>query len=192
MSLQVGVSYPKARENALLMYLNDIRKYANVLSEPNNILGIEYLKAIRSLKSKVVPVTIKRKKVRYNELTSVDGFASSTGIREMLSKNEDIKPFLPNESYTLLSDMINHGKIVKSISNFEKEIIYTLRKMDTQEIASLADVTEGLQNRIKEASNRCNNLEDLITMIKSKRYTRTRIQRVLLYAMLRYYKKRYS
>ena len=51
--LSSGVSFPKAREHALLMYLNDIRKFANVLDEPNNILGIEYLKAIQSQKSKI-------------------------------------------------------------------------------------------------------------------------------------------
>ena len=48
--LKKGISYPKARENALMMYLNDIRKYLNVLSSPNNILGIEYLKALKKIK----------------------------------------------------------------------------------------------------------------------------------------------
>ena len=58
--LSKGISFPKARENALLMYLNDIRRYANVLSSPNNILGIEYLKALNVTNSKIQPVLIKR------------------------------------------------------------------------------------------------------------------------------------
>lgn len=62
--LSVGTSYPKAREKALLLYLNDIRRYANVLSEPNNILGIEYIKALKKLKSPIAPITIKRDTVR--------------------------------------------------------------------------------------------------------------------------------
>ena len=55
-----GLSFPKARENALMMYLNDIRKYVNVLSSPNNILGIEYLKALKKYKSNIMPISIAR------------------------------------------------------------------------------------------------------------------------------------
>ena len=58
--LSKGISYPKARENALLIYLNDIRKYANILSSPNNILAIEYLKAMNITNSEIVPYSIKR------------------------------------------------------------------------------------------------------------------------------------
>lgn len=58
--LSKGVSFPKARENALLMYLNDIRKYANILSSPNNILAIEYLKALNYTESELMPIAVKR------------------------------------------------------------------------------------------------------------------------------------
>ena len=58
--LSTGISFPKARENALLMYVNDIRKYANILSSPNNILAIEYLKALNISKSNIRPLAIKR------------------------------------------------------------------------------------------------------------------------------------
>ena len=187
--LDRGISFPKARENALLMYLNDIRKYANVLSGSNNILGIEYLKAIKQLKSKVVPVTIKRNSVDYNSLETVGGFASATAIRNLVQNNEDIKEFVPEASYKIVSEQIKYGKIVPSLSCFEKEILYTLRKMTALEISNLSDVTEGLGNRIKDAADSCNTLEDLISIIKTKRYTRTRIQRILLYSMLNITKK---
>lgn len=62
--LKKGLSFPKARENALMMYLNDIRKFANVLSAPNNILGIEYLKALKKCKSNIKPIPINRALVR--------------------------------------------------------------------------------------------------------------------------------
>jgi predicted nucleotidyltransferase len=179
-----GISYPKARENALLMYINDIRKCANVLSGSNNILAIEYLKAIKKLNSKVTTMTVKRKNVEYNSVKAVDGFASATAIRKYIQEEQDIKPFLPEESYKIVSDRIKYGKIVSSLFVFEKEILYTLRKMTVEEIGSIADVTEGLENRIKESSNTCNSIEDLINMIKSKRYTRTRVQRILLYILL--------
>lgn len=187
--LSKGLSYPKARENALLLYLNDVRKYANVLSSPNNILGIEYLKAIKRLKSKVKPFTIKRIDAGYNSLKVKDRLASATAIRNLLKNNENVKKLMPTPAYNILLDNINHGKMVSDISVFEKEIIYTLRKMSLEEISNLQDVTEGLENSIKQAANSCNNLEDLINLIKSKRYTRSRIQRILLYSILNITKK---
>ncbi len=187
--LSKGLSYPKARENALLLYLNDVRKYANVLSDPNNILGIEYLKAIKRLKSKVTPLTIKRIDAGYNSLKIKDRLASATAIRNLIKNNEDVKKLMPAPSYNILTENIKHGKIVNDVSVFEKEIIYTLRKMSVQEIGNLRDVSEGLENLIKQAANSCNNLEDLINSIKSKRYTRSRIQRILLYSILNITKK---
>src|SRR5574344_1234145 len=62
-----GLSYPKARENALMMYLNDIKRYANILSGSNNILAIEYLKALKRLKSDIKPFAVQRQKVYYND-----------------------------------------------------------------------------------------------------------------------------
>ena len=187
--LSKGLSYPKARENALLLYLNDIKKYANVLSNPNNILGIEYLKAIKKLKSKVKPYTVKRIDAGYNSLKVKDRLASATAIRNLLKENKDVKKLMPTPSYNILLNNIEHGKTIKNISVFEKEIIYTLRKMSLKEISNLQDVTEGLENVIKQAANNCNNLEDLINSIKSKRYTRSRIQRILLYSILNITKK---
>lgn len=187
--LAKGLSYPKARENALLIYLNNVRKYSNVLSNPNNILGIEYLKAIKKLKSNVIPFTIKRIDAGYNSLKIKDRLASATAIRNLIKNNEDVKKLMPTPSFNILSENIKHGKIINNISSFEKEIIYTLRKMSIQEIANLQDVSEGLENSIKQAANSCNNLEDLIDSIKSKRYTRSRIQRILLYSILNITKK---
>lgn len=182
--LDKGLSYPKARENAILFYLNDIRKYSNILSSPNNILAIEYLKAIKKLKSKILPITIKRIDEGYNSLNVKGRLASATAIRNLIKNNEDVKKLVPSPSFNILSNNINHGKTLNGINVFEKEIIYTLRKMSVEEIANLQDVSEGLENLIKTASDSCNNLEDLINTIKSKRYTRSRIQRILLYALL--------
>ncbi len=187
--LSKGLSFPKARENALLLYLNDVRKYANVLSSPNNILGIEYLKAMKKLNSKVIPFTVKRVDEGYNSLKTRDRFASATAIRNMIANSQDIEKLVPIPAYNTINLNSKHGKIISDISIYEKEILYTLRKMTAKEIANLQDVTEGLEYSIKAASSSCNNLEDLISNIKSKRYTRSRIQRILLYALLNITKK---
>lgn len=192
--LSRGESYPKARENAVMMYLNDIRRFANVLSSPNNILGIEYLKALKRQKSNIQPITIKREGSKYND-TAVprdSRFASATAIRNLCQSIDDITPlqrFVPEVTFDILEENIKKGNFVKSLSAFDKEIIYTLRKMSTDEIANLPDVSEGLEFSLKNAANQCNSVVELLSIIKSKRYTQTRLQRILLYTILGITKK---
>lgn len=189
--LKKGNSFPKARENALMMYLNDIKRYANIMAGSNNILGIEYLKALKRTKSTINPVGIKREKVLYNDKYIVDEFASATAIRKMLMTKQlgDISKVMPRNSYLLLGEELKKGHYVIDISRFEKEIIYNLRRMSIEDIAKLPDVSEGLENSIKNAADSCNTIEELINIVKSKRFTQTRIQRILLYSLLRITKK---
>ena len=189
--LKKGLSFPKARENAVLMYLNDIRKYANVLSSPNNILGIEYLKALRKYKSSIQPIAIHRATTGYNDLTYTSNMASSTAIRNIIKNNgfDILRNLIPAPSYSILVNNIKQGHIVPDLSTFEKQIIYNLRKMDITEISNLPDVSEGLEFALKNAANSCNTLNEFLNIISSKRYTSTRIQRILLYSLLGITKK---
>ncbi len=191
--LSKGVSFPKAREKALMMYLNNVRRFANVLSEPNNILGIEYLKALKRQKSTIQPLTIKRQGAGHNDhtISSSSKFASASAIRNLCLSNKSslIQNVMPNSSYKILNENIRKGNIVTNISAYDKEIIYTLRKMSTDEIANLPDVTEGLEFALKSAANECNTVIELLSLVDSKRYTKTRIQRILLYAILGITKK---
>lgn len=198
--LDTGLSFPKARENALLEYIKNFEdvntnfdNYQNILSSPNNILGIEYLKALKKYKSSIKPVCIKRSIADYNssDISINTSIASATAIRELI-KNKNfntIKTVIPEKSYSILADCINSGCIISDLNCFEKEIIYVLRKMSIKEIANLPDVSEGLEFLIKKAVNSCNTLTELLNTIKSKRYTITRLQRILLYALLDISKK---
>lgn len=189
--LNKGVSYPKARENALMMYLNDIRKYLNVLSSPNNILGIEYLKALKKYNSNITPVSISRFEVGYNDIGYSGNIASSTAIRNIIKNNglQILNKLVPENTYNALIKSIKLGHFIPDLSVFEKQIIYNLRKMSISEIAELQDVSEGLEFAIKNAANSCNSLVEFLNIIKSKRYTSTRIQRILLYSLLGITKK---
>lgn len=189
--LKRGLSFPKARENALMMYLNDIRRFANVISSPNNILGIEYLKALQKYKSNIQPFAVHRSSVGYNDLEYTDNMASSTAIRNIIKNNgfDVLRNLLPSPSYSILMQNIQKGHIVPDLSSFEREIIYNLRKMEISEIAELPDVSEGLEFAIKNTANSCNTLNEFLNIIKSKRYTNTRIQRILLYSLLGITKK---
>ncbi len=182
--LKSGLSYPKAREIALSQFFGSSKKYSEILNNPNNILGVEYLKSLKKHKSHIRPLTIKRDYSDYNSKTEKNGIASATAIRTMIQAGKNVHYVVPYETYELLDEEIENGRIIQDLSVFEKEIIYTLRKMTLSEIANLPDVSEGLENKIKLAANNCNTFDDLIQNIKSKRYTQSRIQRILLYALL--------
>ncbi len=188
------ILYREPREYKTLLsheLKNDIRRFANVLSYPNNILGIEYLKAMKKLKSNLHPYSIARFEVGYNDLSYTGNIASSTAIRNMIKNNgfNALANLMPASSYANLVKNLKAGHLIPDISVFEKEIIYILRKMTTLEIAELPDVSEGLEFAIKNAVNSCNTITEFLNIIKSKRYTNTRLQRILLYALLGITKK---
>ena len=189
--LKNGLSFPKAREIALIKYLNDDVRYKDILNNPNNILAVEYLKALKQQKSKMAPVAIKREKVYYNDNFIVDDFASATAIRKMLINRDfgGLIKVVPRVCYDVLSKEYEVGNVIFDIHKFEREIFYTLRKMTVNEIAELPDVSEGLEYTIKNAANFCNNIKDFINIVKTKRYTQTRIQRILIFALLGITKK---
>lgn len=188
--LKKGLSFPKARENAILLYLND-QKYSNILNQPNNTLAIEYLKALKKYKSHIMPIAIKREKAFYNSNCIVDEYASATAIRNMIINNQfnDIRKVMPRLAYDLLMQEIENNQYVIDISKFEKEILYSIRRLSTADLKKFPEVNEGLENAIKNAANSCNTLAELINIIKTKRYTQTRIQRILLYILLNITKK---
>lgn len=189
-SLKTGKSFPKAREEALVKYLEDTN-YAFILSSPNNILGIEYLKAIKKYRSRIKPICIKRKDTGHLSLDYSGQIASATAIRNLIHKNRlsDAKPYLTPSSYTILEEEIKKGHFVSDISQFENTIIYNLRSMTVEQIANLPDVYEGLEFAIKKAANSCNTLKEVINIACSKRYTEARIRRILLYSLLKITKK---
>jgi predicted nucleotidyltransferase len=182
--LKSGLSYPKARELALQLYFGNSKKYTEVLENPNNILGIEYLKALKRQKSAINAITLKRKYSDYNSQDVYSGVASSTAIRTMLQTGKNIHYVVPYETYELLEEKQEKGQIITSLKAFEKEILYNLRKMSINDIANLPDVSEGLENKIAASVDKYNTLEEVMENVKSKRYTMTRIQRIMLHSLL--------
>ena len=185
--LSFGISFPKARENALRKFL-DIPKTDTDLSinSSNNILGIEYLKALKKYNSNIKPISVKRIDSGYNDLKYSNNMASATAIRQLIKNKtyDNLSNLLPGKSHKILMDSIKSENIVPDLSCFEKEIIYTLRKLTVDEISHLPDVSEGLENSIKKSAFNFATLPNILESLKSKRYTRTRIQRILTYALL--------
>lgn len=187
--LKKGTSYPIARSNALKSFLKkefDEKTLNLVLLDSNNILGIEYLKAFQAFDSPIIPYSIKRTGGNYNSTAIYDNICSSTAIREMFKtgKIEKLSEVVPENCYNILSQELISGRSPMFIENFEKEILYEIRKMSLTDLNNILDINEGLENLVKKAASECVNLSDLIETIKSKRYTRTRIQRILIHLLL--------
>lgn len=182
--LSLGHSFPKARENAMKDCFPD--KDCSILSMPNNILAIEYLKALKKYNSKIEVNMFKRFRSEHNSMDFYGNIASSTAIRNLMNSNNyiEISNLIPQDCFSILKNKISLGEFVSSLNCFEKEIIYIFRTLSLEEIRNLPDVSEGLEFSIKNAAYSCNNLNDFFNHLKSKRYTQTRIQRILLYGLL--------
>lgn len=181
--LKSGISFAKARCHAI----KDIygQNLANLFSKPNNILAIEYIKALNFLNSNIEPLPILRHGVTHNSTLSVNNFASSTFLRNMILKGKyDIKKFVPKSCYNLLRDNIKAGLAPANILNCERALLSQLRRMNTDDFLDIQDVSEGLENKIYKAVKESTNINQIYSNIKTKRYPQLRIQRIIMSAFL--------
>lgn len=145
--MKKGISYPAARKNII---------GSDLLDSPNNILGIEYLKA-----TKLPAIAVKRIGKGHD---SDDENYSASEIRKTLDSNQ-----------------------ISSMKNCESAILSKLRRMSKEDFSKIEDVSEGLQNRIYDAVRKATTLDEVYELIKSKRYTHSRIRRIILRAYLDIY-----
>lgn len=178
-NLKLGISYPSARGEALKQCLGESAK--DVISKPNNLLAVEYLKALFKLNSKITPVLIPRTGVDHHSNEANGVFASASQIRDILKNNSNLN----------VCDFVPHSaaELYKNLSFFcdsfsEKAIHTALCLMTAERIMRCSDITEGLENKIKKQALSQKSLKDTIESIKSKRYPLSRIRRAVLCAYL--------
>jgi len=187
--LQAGLSYPKARENALFDYLSrnvkefplDEEEIRQIIASPNNILGLEYIKSIEQIKSSIKPLTIQRIKSSYHSEELSGKMASATAIRKKITEEEltAIKKFIPEKSWEIIQQEISLGKAPINEDYLGTLILARLRQMKKEELLSYAEIENGLENRILKNGT----LFQLISHIKTRAFTWTRIQRNLLHIL---------
>ena len=166
-NMNKGVTYPKAIHNSISkLYSDDI---ANLFDGANNILGMEYLKSLEN--SNITAITFSRKGAGHNDEFSSGEFASGSFIRENYSNRELYTPEYP------ITD-------TAKIENIEKIILYKLSSMTENELRNMPDVHEGFENRIIKAVQNTNNFNELCEKLKTKRYTMSRIRRIICRAIL--------
>ena len=173
--LESGVSLAKAKFLAL-KDTSDGEFNEDLISSPNNILGIEYTKAIlkNNLSLEIFPF---ERNSCHNDLTLKKGITSASSIRNalLLNKKGKVKKCLPKFVFKDLKPLN---------ANFENMLLTALLLSSSEKLKDLPDCTEGLENRIKALSKDNLNLEQLIEKISTKRYTKARIRRILVANLL--------
>lgn len=159
--LTEGMSYPAARAQVLKENFGDIDDC--LISQPNNTLSIEYLIALAEIKSKIEPKTIRR---------NFD-FASASQIREMLSLGKKIDAYTPAKTHKAYDSSL-----------YDKLVLYRLRMESTEALHNICDMSEGLEYKFKKALQSATSCDELASAVKSKRYTRTRIDRIIANSLL--------
>lgn len=174
--MKLGNSYPKALQ--ILVRQNYGDEIGLLFSQPNNVLAIEYLKAMIAVKLKIQPFTVKREIV-HDSIVSVNKTASASLIRQLMeSQNDDFDDLVPDASSDAISACAATGMVAR-FEQLERILLYKLRTATAEEIEVLPEVGQGLQNKILSARNETS-LESMLLAIKSKRYPMSRIRRILL------------
>ena len=204
-NLKKGSSFPAARQNAMLEYTKN-PAYASLLNDPNNILGIEYLKAMKKLNSPVSPFTIQRKGSHYHD-KSIDAgrFSSASAIRSLLAYSGsaisteqmggsfentsfssilgDLEEQVPSSCLALLKDYHRVEYPVYQ-NDFSLLLKYKLLNKTPDTLPRYMDVSEELANRICDRLDNFFNYKQFAELIKTREVTQTRVNRALLHIML--------
>ena len=167
-----GINYPTAMSTTL----KEICK--ETVTEPNDILGVCYIKEILKQKANITPITIKRTN-DYNSLNIESNIISATAIRNLIKNNQNIKDYVPNNTLKYINK--------NTIENFYPLLKYKI--LTEENLEKYETVDTGISYRIKKYIEKSNTLEELINNIKTKYYTHNRIKRMLLHILCNFTKK---
>lgn len=192
--LDAGNSLPVSRQKAIeelikedKVEFSEITETLNILTKPNNILAIEYMKALYRTKSKIEPVFTTRSNSDYNSADLNGKDSSATAIRtKLLAKNKvrSIKKLIPSFTYDLLKQDINtYG--LPDLELYNELCSYVVKTSSAEEIKNIYDVSEGIQNRFIESAKKFKDFNELLLDVKTKRYTYTRLKRITLRLLLK-------
>ncbi|AEI44389.1 nucleotidyltransferase [Paenibacillus mucilaginosus] len=192
LGLKAGLPYPAAYSRAVASLVPGAS--FEELAKPNNTLGLHYLIALRRLASPIRPLTIARTKADYRQEDITDRrIASATAIRKLLLEGgslDDTAPYLPPSTLAILRREYEAGRAPVSWERFAQGLLMKLATMSPEALADCHEVTEGLEHRIRAALSEWQPVAGegvvaaLLERLKTKRYTRTKLQRTLLHILL--------
>lgn len=180
--LQAGLAFPAARESAVRQVFGCA--VANVLKAPNDILGVEYLRAVQSLGAPFRCVPVSRVGNAHDAPAACGHFASATLLRERIRAGEDVSGFMPQSAYDILQKAVGRRAAPSDYKKLDTAMLCFLRMASPADFAGVPDVSEGIENRILAAAKTAQTLWEVFDAAKTKRYTHARIRRVVLSAFL--------
>ena len=182
--LKEGLSFPAARSRALSLYTNNPQLSA-LLLKPNTILGIEYCKALFTLKSPVRPYALKREGSGYHDTDLSDVFPSASGIRARLFRDPatSFQQQIPAPAFSVFKKAIEEGLY---LTECDLDLLYRYRLLleTPDSLQQYLDINEDLARRICACAWEYHTFTDFAANIKTKNVTQTRVQRALLHALL--------
>ncbi len=180
--LKTGISYAAARERALYAR---VKEKAEILQKPNNILAVEYCKALIRRESEVNILPIERKGAGH-DAGAEEEYASASHIRELLreGKTDEALPYLPETTVAILKESMESGHALLDQSRLENAMMSSLVRLTADDLAALPDANEGLDNRLLEAIRKGRTIEEICAQAKTKRYALSRIRRMIFCAYL--------
>ena len=172
--LESGCSFPVARQRALAQIGCD----ASLLQNPNDILAVEYCKAILAQESSMKPLPIRREG-NYHDTEANTENPSATSLRQLMAENKPWDLFIPSAAQETFRSAPIH-----TLSAGERAILARLRTMSDADFEALPFGSEGLWRKFMHACREHATLEEILIATKSKRYTRTRLDRMVICAYL--------
>ena len=188
-ALAKGLSFPQARNLAIKEIFPTLD--LDFLNKPNNILALEYLKALIKTNSTIEPFTLKRKDTGYHSLSLDPGkFASASAIREGILKKQDVTDFLPKSIQAYYQGLHKAKYDFVQTDDFNDLLLYRLMA-DSRGLKNVLDASEGLDQRIYQHMDilEKDGLTAFINSIKTKRYSHTRISRILMQFLLSFHEE---
>ena len=177
---QEGIPFAAARQRAVAKRAGEL---SGQLETPNNILAVEYIKAVYEQGLSIKPVTVQRFGSGHDKI-SESGHKSAAEIRRALANGADISASVPGSAYEIYrrEDKLGRGPVL--MENLESAMISRLRMLPDSAFAALPDAGEGLNNRLARAAREESGLDAVIAAAKSKRYALSRIRRMVMCAVL--------
>lgn len=154
------------------------------LKSPNNILGIEYIRSILRLSSNIEPLTVARTGAGHDSLAPGGDFASAAYIRRLMRAGDSIKGLIPPKALDVFAAENQAGRGPVFMEDAQQALLALLRAMDSSAFSQIADISEGIENRLMRAVSSEVSISAIADKVKTKRYPESRIRRMLLSACL--------
>lgn len=178
-----GVDWRKGYPAVFSAYSSLCGEDINIIKKPNNILALEYIRAIKRIKSHITPVGIKRIGEMYKS-ENIGELASAEGIRNALKNGADIETAIPENVLKIYNSAYRDSLFPVFDSDFDSSVLSVLRSYKPAQLENIIDMPHGFANRIIACAKKALSIDELVDLCCVKQYTRSRVRRLIFASFL--------